>query len=380
MARDQEPVEPDDELEAAAIRGEVKVERHLMGGQRIVRFTVGKLHGRGWRLDKYLHGVCPTISRSMLRRWIGQGCCTVDGVVAEARAKLQPGERVELIAPAPPAQAGSSALGLRILHQDQGFLVLDKPAGVLAHQAGRILTGTMMNQLQDWMIEQGRDPTQVRLVNRIDRDTSGLMLASCDLASHNALTEALDSRAMHKEYRAICQGVPDPASGSWSDPILEASDESIRMRIDPSGKASHTDYAVLEATPDRRYALLSVVLHTGRQHQIRIHAAHHGHPLVGDWVYGLPCAELPGQALHAARLEFPHPLSGRRVSVEAPLPPLWQALWRTLAAGGTVTEMALTDEQRSKLGLAAEQGPRLPAWLSSEERARIQAEMGHPQS
>src|SRR4051812_8238695 len=106
MARDEEPVEVDDEAQAAAIRGEVKVDRQLIAGQRHVRFVVGRLHGKGWRLDKYLHAICPTISRSLLRRWIDRGCCTVDGNVAGMRAKLAAGNRVELLAPVPPAQEG----------------------------------------------------------------------------------------------------------------------------------------------------------------------------------------------------------------------------------------------------------------------------------
>jgi 23S rRNA pseudouridine1911/1915/1917 synthase len=377
MARDEEPeVAADDGAEAAAIRGEVKVERQLLGGQRAVRFSVGRLHGKGWRLDKYLHAICPTISRSLLRRWLEQGCCRVDGAVAGVRAKLHAGARVELLAPVPPPAEGPPPAALRIVHQDPGFLVLDKPAGVLAHQAGRNLTGTLMNQLQDWMAEHGRDPLQARLVNRIDRDTSGLMLASLDLASHNALSEALDTRAMRKEYRAVCHGVPDPVSGSWRDPILEPDGDSIAMRIDPAGKPSHTDYEVLEAAPGGRYALLRVLLHTGRQHQIRIHAAHHGHPLVGDWVYGSPCAELPGQALHAAVLELPHPVDGRRLRLEAPLPPALAALWTALAAGGEVAPVPLAEDQRSRLGLGAEAGRRLPDWLSPEERERVRAELG----
>lgn len=374
MAHDDD-AEADDDDEAAAIRGEVKVERQLLGGQRRVRFTVGRLHGRGWRLDKYLQAICPTISRSLLRRWITQGCCTVGGAVAQARAKLHPGDAVELLAPVPPPLVGAPLEALRIVHEDSGFLVLDKPAGVLAHQAGRHLTGTLMNQLQEWMIEHDRDPLQVRLVNRIDRDTSGLMLASLDLVSHTALTQALDSRAMRKEYRAICHGVPHPAHGSWHDSILEPAEDSIAMRIDSAGKASLTEYEVLEVAASGGYCLLRVLLHSGRQHQIRIHAAHHRHPLVGDWVYGMPCAELPGQALHAAVLEFPHPLSRQILRVEAPLPPQLAGLWQSLAAGAALTAVPLSQDQRSKLGLEGGEGPRLPEWLSNEERLRIRAEL-----
>ncbi len=361
-----------DAVEAERIRNEVVVDRQFTGTSRIVRFVVGRNHGKGWRLDKYLHAILPTISRSMLRRWLELGSATIDGVVADARAKLHPGHRVELSAPLPAQEVGVSE-ALHILHQDDLFLAVDKPAGVLSHQAGRQLSGTLINQAQDWMSAHGRDPHSARLVNRIDRDTSGIVLISLDERAHVYLAAAMEARDLTKEYVAICRGVPDPRAGSWKDPIAEGGDETIAMRITPEGKPCHTDYAVVEDTST--YAWLRVRLHTGRQHQIRLHAAHHGHPLVGDWVYGEPCVELPGQALHAALLVFPHPATGEPVRVESPLPPRLAALWQQLAAGGAPTPCALSDDQRDKLGHVAPIAPRLPSWLTAEEYALLQREL-----
>ncbi|MBA3686747.1 MAG: RluA family pseudouridine synthase [Planctomycetes bacterium] len=383
--------ELDDDAEAAAIRGEVPIERELTRDRRIVRFAVGANHGKGWRLDKYLHAILPTLSRSMIRRWLDAGHATIDGAVAADRAKLKPGQRVELRAPLPSEHDGGGASGgvLEVLIEDPLFLVCCKPAGVLAHQAGKAMSGTLINHVHDWLEARGRDPRCARLVNRIDRDTSGIVLVSLDDAAHARLATAMEARDLHKEYRAICHGVPDPSAGSWLDPIAEAGEESIAMRIDPDGKASHTDYEVIENSqgsgvggrgsggPETgRFALLRVLLHTGRQHQIRIHAAHHGHPLVGDWVYGTPCAELPGQALHAALLEFPHPVSGATVRAEAPLPSALSTLWERVRTGTALTPTRLSDEQRSKLGLAAQRGLRRPAWMSEDEFAAMRREAG----
>jgi len=368
----------DDARTAEAIRGEVKVDRESTGERRIVRFAVGRHHGRNWRLDKYLHAILPTISRSLLRRWIEQGHCRVDGRVGTPRDKLSPGQQVELNQPLPPpAPADASRPQPTMLCADARFVVYDKPAGMLAHQAGRILSGTLINHLQAWLEERGRDPADARLVNRIDRDTSGIVLASLDLEAHQALSAALDAHVLRKEYRAICVGVPDPATGNWRDPIAEGSDESIAMRIAADGKPSHTDYEVIARAPGDRYALLRVLLRTGRQHQIRIHAAHNGHPLVGDWVYGTACAQLAGQALHAALLEFPHPADGRTIRVEAPLPAPLSALWDHLSAGGAVDPVALTADQRGRLGIEeTRSGPRRPAWLSADEFAALRREAG----
>lgn len=373
-----EDVKQDDAAEAERIRNEVVVDRLMTGDRRIVRFSVGRAHGRGWRLDKYLHAICPTLSRTMLRRWLDEGHGTVDGKRADARAKIRPGQRVELSAPLPPPGEvlGSTTQPLAILHEDPLFLVCNKPVGVLAHQAGRVLSGTLLNQVQDYLQERGRDPRLARLVNRIDRDTSGIVLVSLDERAHVTLSAAIEARDVHKEYRAIVHGVPKPGGGSWKDPIAEAGEESIAMRIAPDGKPSHTDYEVIAVAPaeNPRFSLLRVILHTGRQHQIRIHAAHHGHPLVGDWVYGEPCGDLPGQALHAAALTFVHPTTGKSLSIEAALPKPLEQLWSRLTQGADLIPAALNDDQRGKLGRDKGPGIRRPAWLTDEEFEALRRE------
>jgi 23S rRNA pseudouridine1911/1915/1917 synthase len=364
--------------EGEAIRGEVVVERSLTETHRVVCFTVAKNHGRGWRIDKYLHAICPTMSRSLLRRWVDAGHVTVDGKLAQYRDKVKPGQRVAMLAPLPERDEATSASDLTplvILLEDSDFLVLAKPAGMLAHQAGRTMSGTLINQLHEYMRARERDPSDVRLVNRIDRDTSGIVLASLSDAAHAKLSAAMEARDLYKEYRAICRGVPDPRSGSWLDPIGQAGEESIAMRVDPAGKPSHTDYEVLATAHGEGgdFSQLRLILHTGRQHQIRVHAAHHGHALVGDWVYGQPIAELPGQALHAAVMAFTHPRTGATVRVEAPLPERLVKLWEQIATGGALQPITLDSEQRSKLGLS-ERRVRRPNWLSDAEYEELKAE------
>jgi 23S rRNA pseudouridine1911/1915/1917 synthase len=372
--------------DSQAIRNEVPVVRQLTGSHRLLRFTVGRNHlaraGKPWRLDRYLHALLPTISRSLIQRWIGRGCATVDGIAGQADQRLRPGQLVELIAPLPERdEAQAEPPALTVLYHDQWLLVADKPPGQLAHQAGRTMTGTLLNQVQDWCALRGGDPHEARLVNRIDRDTSGIVLVSLCVRAHVALSAAMEAHDLHKEYRALCHGVPAPAAGSWLDPIGEGPGASIARVVRADGQPCHTDYQVLEARPgegqERGYALLAVTLHTGRQHQIRVHAAHHGHALVGDWVYGQPCLELPGQALHAAVLEFPHPIDRRTVRVEAPLPAILGALWARLRAGAVATACALSDEQRSKLAAGGgSAGVRRPSWLSADEFSALRAETG----
>lgn len=369
-----------DTAEAELIRGEIRIERELSPTHRVVRFAVGASHGRGWRLDKYLTAVWPTISRSLILRWLERGAATVDGRPAEPRMKLRPGMRVEVHAPLPERDPGDGdPPPLEILHHDRAVLVCNKPVGQLAHQAGRTMSGTLIDQAQDWWAAQGGRREDVRLVNRIDRDTSGIVLLSLEVKAHARMAAAMEAGDLHKEYRAICHRLPRPPAGAWRDPIGEAGAHTIARAVRADGQEAWTDYELLEQAPGGAFSLLRLLLHTGRQHQIRVHASHHGLPLVGDWVYGSACAELPGQALHAAVLALPHPLTGRELRIEAPLTASLRALWRHLAAGGAPTPLPLTAEQRSKLGL--KDAPRIirPSWLSEEEFRELEQEAaGHP--
>ena len=384
-----------DEADSEAIRNEVPVERQLTGTHRILKFTIGRVHGRGWRLDKYLAALMPTISRAMIQRWIERGAATVDGVVTTGRPPIRPGQYIVLNAPLPERDEDQGyPQPLEILYRDRWLLAANKPPGQLAHQAGKTMTGTLINQVQDWFEKQGGDPQQVRLVNRIDRDTSGIVLLSLDVGAHTTVSQAMEARDLDKEYRALCHGTPAEDHGDWRDPIGEGPPETIQRVVRPDGQECHTEFFVLErsgggsaaASPGDighrtsdigPFSLLRLLLHTGRQHQIRVHAAHHACPLVGDWVYGEACTELDGQALHAALMEFAHPVEKRTVRIEAPFPRLLAGLWSQLKQGGRPTPRPLSEEQLSKLGRTpADDGVRRPSWLTAEEFERLRREAG----
>jgi len=407
-----------DEADSEAIRNEVPVERVLTGTHRILRFTVGRVHGRGWRLDKYLAALMPTISRAMIQRWLELGAATIDGAVAIGRAPIRPGQRVVMTAPLPERDEDQGyPQPLEILYHDKWLLAANKPPGQLAHQAGKTMTGTLLNQVQDWFEKQGGDPQQVRLINRIDRDTSGIVLLSLDVGAHTTVAQAMEARDLDKEYRALCHGSPADDHGDWRDPIGEGPAETIQRVVRADGQECHTEYFVVERSRpviDRpmsdvrcpmsrdpviclptsdighrtsdvkpgtsdvgRFSLLRLLLHTGRQHQIRIHAAHNGCPLIGDWVYGEPCQELDGQALHAALMEFAHPVEKRTVRIEAPFPRKLADLWAHLKSGGALTPRGRSEEQNSKLGrVPADDGIRRPSWLTAEEFDLLRREAG----
>ena len=336
----------------ALIRNEVKVTKVLTNEYRQVAFTVGKRHVIGTDLANYVRALCPRYELDFIHRWCAQGHCTIDGQPARGDQALVSGQQVDLRVPLPPPDPTYVVPPLEFIFCDEHLAIVNKPPGHLAHQAGAIMTGTLLNQLQDWALANGRDPREVRLVNRIDRDTSGIVLVSFNLPAHVALAKALEGRALHKEYLALSHGCPEPMDGAWLDPLGPGDPSSIAHIVRPDGKASNTEYHVLET--DGRFSLLRLVLHTGRQHQIRVHASHHRHPLIGDWVYGTPCAELPGQALHAAALAGAHPVTGEMLRWEAPLPNLFRELWAKLKSGGTPTVLPLTPFQRAKLGLSEE--------------------------
>ena len=383
---------------AARLRNEVRIAKSLTATHRLVTFTVGKRHPADMTLAVYIRSLLPRYEDEFIRRWCRQEFIRVDGVIAHAEQTMTTGQQVVMNVPLPPPDPDYVPPPLHILWHDEHLAVLVKQPGHLAHQAGKIMTGTLINQLQDWMLEQGGEPSAIRLVNRIDRDTSGLVLASLDLPAHVGVSRAIEKRQVFKGYRAICHGIPDPRSGHWREPIGGSERSAVVQEVRTDGLASHTEYTIQEDTfgvqrsafgvslahvdavespssisqaqassdgasdvfepipnAERRtpndFSLLRIILHTGRQHQIRVHAAHHGCPLVGDWMYGTPCAELGGQALHAAELAFTHPLTGEALRFAAPLPKSFHLLWEDLKNGGNITPIPLNAGQRSRLGL-----------------------------
>ena len=285
----------------------------------------------GRRLDQALADVLPEYSRSRLKRWIDAGRVRVDGRIPKPRDAVIGGELVRLEAPVEDAvPLRPQPMALAIAWADASLLVIDKPAGLVVHPGAGNPHGTLQNALL------AHDPALAKLpragiVHRLDKDTTGLLIVARTSAARDALGTALLERRIHREYQAVCVGVMT-AGGTVDAPILRHPVDRLRMTVRSDGREAVTHYRVIERF--RRHTWIRVMLETGRTHQIRLHLAHAGYPLVGDPVYGrrlvIPRGATPRlestlrsfrrQALHAARLAFPHPADGQPIEVEAPLP------------------------------------------------------------
>lgn len=289
----------------------------------------------GERLDKALVGLAPEFSRSHLQGLIEAGHVSVDGEPAvTASRRVRAGQRIE-VALVPTAESRAfraEAMSLPIVHEDAHLLVVDKPAGLVVHPAAGHWSGTLLNGLLAHHRGAATLP-RAGIVHRLDKDTSGLMVVAKTLPAMTALVRAIAAREVQRQYLAIAHGdVPD-ALDRIELPIGRDPKSRVRMAALPGGKPARTDVAVLVRAPG--YSALRCSLHTGRTHQIRVHLAARGHPLVGDVLYGGRHAlGLQRQALHAARLAFVHPDSGVARAFEAPPPADLAAAWAEVAATG----------------------------------------------
>jgi 23S rRNA pseudouridine1911/1915/1917 synthase len=273
----------------------------------------------GQRLDHVLAG--PLGSRSRAQRLIDAGLVTVDGSVRPKRHVVAAGELIEVREPddAPAADAAAASIDLDVAYEDDAVLVVDKPAGLVVHPAAGHWTGTLAQALQARGIRAERGG----IVHRLDRDTSGLLLAAKDDATLRALQDELRERRIEREYLALVAGRPPARTGTIDAPIGRDRRDRTRHSTDTDQpRDAVTHFEIAEALPHT--TLLRVRLETGRTHQIRVHLEAIGHPVVGDPVYGprppRPVPRLGRQFLHAARLAFDHPVSGRRIEVASELP------------------------------------------------------------
>lgn len=274
----------------------------------------------GQRLDRFLAELVG--SRSRAARLIAAGLVQVDGRVAPKRHLVAEGERVAVEEPAPePASGGAAGTApFRVAYEDEDLLVVDKPAGVVVHPARGHATGTLVQALAG-RAAGGEEPGRPGIVHRLDRDTSGLLVVARSDEVHRALKALLAARELHREYLALVDGVPPARSGTVDAPIGRDRRDRVLVSLDTDvPRAAVTHFEVLRSLGSA--ALLKVVLDTGRTHQIRVHLAAIGHPVTGDRPYGGSARfGLERQFLHAARLSFPHPVTGAEVDVESPLPP-----------------------------------------------------------
>jgi len=295
------------------------------------------LQAAGRRLDQALADALPEYSRTRIKRWIDAGQLRVDGRVPRPRDIVAGGERVALDAPDEDAVAPvAQDIALTIAWEDADVIVVDKPAGLVVHPGAGNPDQTLQNALLAY------DPTLAKLpragiVHRLDKDTTGLLIVARKEPARLALAEALAARNIHREYQAVCVGVMT-SGGKVDAPIDRHPVDRLRMSVRSTGREAITHYRVIERF--RRHTWVRVMLETGRTHQIRLHLSHAGYPLVGDPVYGrrlaIPRGATPAlaaalhgfhrQALHAAKLSFPHPGDGRSIDVEAKLPADFLAL------------------------------------------------------
>jgi len=286
-----------------------------------------ELHGE--RLDRALAVLLPEFSRSYSQQLLSEGCVScvlpVPRVMTKASAKVRMGERYQLtLRPTPQSQAFKPEdIPLDVIYEDEDLRVLFKPAGLVVHPAPGNWSGTLLNGLL------ALDPQAVMLpragiVHRLDKDTSGLMIVARSRRAMDALVAMIAEREVHREYLAVAYR---KWSGTPVRDIVAAIGRDYRNRLRMAvvdlerlpGKEAHTTFECLSSQEDA--CLVQCTLHTGRTHQIRVHMAHFGHPLVGDSLYAGPMTlGIDRQALHAFRLSFDHPITGEPLKFEAPLP------------------------------------------------------------
>jgi 23S rRNA pseudouridine1911/1915/1917 synthase len=280
------------------------------------------------RLDRFVAESCPELSRTHAQELINQGHIKVNGQPARASHRLNPGDRVSVSIPrTTPIQILPEALPLDIVYEDEDLMVVDKPAGITAHPSPGHPSHTLLNAILAHFpdLPEGSERLRPGIVHRLDKDTSGLMLVAKKRQSLAHLSDQFKSRSVTKVYLVLVKGRLSPEKGTILAPIGRDTRHRQRMAVATRGREARTDYRVVKYLGN--YSLLEVMPETGRTHQIRVHFSAIGYPVVGDATYGVRSAKLARQFVHAHRLGFKLPESGKQVEFTSPLPPdLEQAL------------------------------------------------------
>ncbi|MBC5734597.1 RluA family pseudouridine synthase [Flavonifractor sp. DFI.6.63] len=280
----------------------------------------------GERVDQFLARTLPELTRSAAQRLLEEGAVTRGGGRVKKNDKTAPGDVFTVVLPDPaPIDVLPQKIPLDVIYEDGDVIVVNKPVGLVVHPAPGHPDGTLVNAL---LYHCGASLSGINgalrpgIVHRIDRDTSGLIIAAKNDFAHLALAEQLQDHSLYREYEAVCVGNLKQDAGTVRAPIARHPTDRKRMAVDVlHGREAVTHWTVLERLGG--YTHIQCRLETGRTHQIRVHMAKLGHPLLGDTVYGAkkPYPGLAGQCLHARRLSFTHPRTGRRMTLECPLPP-----------------------------------------------------------
>ena len=280
------------------------------------------VEGDDVRLDYYLAGLGLGLTRSRLRQLIDSGDVLVNGAAAKPAHRVRPGDRVLVLVPPPrPSVAVAQDIPLTVVYQDADLVVIDKPAGLAAHPGPGHPDRTLVNGLLALCPDIQGIGGEIRpgIVHRLDKDTSGLMIAAKTEPAHHNLSQQIKDRLVHKGYLALVEGTPSPETGVIDAPIGRDPRRRTRMAVTAGGRESRTGYHLLERAG--RYSLLELQLHTGRTHQARVHLAWLGHSIFGDAVYGRRSPLLSRHFLHAHRLAFAHPATGEPLEFRSHFPP-----------------------------------------------------------
>jgi len=314
-----------------------------VGGSQTIDIRLQSAHA-GWRLDRALADAAPTISRERLKALIRSGAVEESGrLLRDPATKVRGDENVRVAVPEPtPAHNEPQDIPLKIVFEDEHLLVVDKPAGLVVHPAAGNLDGTLVNALLHHCggsLSGIGGVARPGIVHRIDKDTSGLLVVAKTDVAHEGLARQFAAHSIDRRYLAIVTGVPKVSEGVVDAPLARSSTNRKKIAIveGSRGKRAVTHWKRLEALKDA--ALVECRLETGRTHQVRVHMASTGHPLVGDPVYGrsgkthgkiLKELQFHRQALHATELGFTHPVTKGRLSFRSPMPPDMQELFNAL--------------------------------------------------
>lgn len=275
------------------------------------------------RLDVFLSKCFRDKSRSYIQNIIGDKLVEVNGKVKKSNYKIKVGDNIGITIPDPVGlNIQSENIPLDILYEDKDVIVVNKPQGMIVHPAPGVYKGTLVNALLNHCHDLSgiNGVTRPGIVHRIDKDTSGILVVAKNDNSHNKLARQLKDHSMTREYIALVEGVIKQEEGTVDEPIGRHPKDKIKMAVCENGKKAVTHYKVIKRFKNN--TLIKCILETGRTHQIRVHMAYIGHPLVGDPVYGYKKQKfkLNGQLLHAKKLGFVHPTTEKYIEFETEIP------------------------------------------------------------
>jgi 23S rRNA pseudouridine1911/1915/1917 synthase len=315
----------------------------FVGGSQTIDIRLQPAHA-GWRLDRALAAAVPTLSRERLKTLIRTGAVESAGKpLRDPATKVRGDESFRVAVPEPePAHNEPQDIPLTIVFEDQHLLVVDKPAGLVVHPAAGNLDGTLVNALLHHCggsLSGIGGVARPGIVHRIDKDTSGLLVVAKTDVAHEGLARQFAAHSIDRRYLALVSGVPRSNGGRVDAPLARSATNRKKIAIveGSRGKRAVTHWSRLNVLKDA--ALVECRLETGRTHQVRVHMASIGHPLLGDPVYGrsgkahgklLKELQFHRQALHAAELGFTHPVTKHRLSFSSPMPPDMQELFNAL--------------------------------------------------